>query len=126
MANRPNQNMRNVRSGGRVRQSSNVAADQRMNRINAVGDVEQLISVVGSENEAITAELTKLHEELQKYDANATVEIQRVKNAEEAAKRGDSATVVASLKGVARWVIDFAREVGTELVAKIIEKQMGL
>jgi hypothetical protein len=49
-----------------------------------------------------------------------------LKNAEEAAKRGDTAGVVASLNGVSKWVLGFAGDIGTSLVAKVIEKQMGL
>ena len=123
---RSKQSMENVKAGGKVLQSSNVDTDQAMKDIDAAGDVEQLIAVVGSKTAAISAELTRLHEKLGRYDPNATAELQRVKNAEEAAKLGDGAGVVASLKGVARWVLDFAKEVGTSLVAKIIEKQMGL
>jgi hypothetical protein len=122
---RPKQRMENVKAGGKVLQSSNIDADQAMKDIDAAGDVEQLIAVVGSETAAISAELTKFHAELEKYDPSATAELQRVKNAEEAAQLGDNAGVVASLKGTARWVLDFAQKVGTSLVAKIIEKQMG-
>jgi hypothetical protein len=107
-----------------VLQSSNVETDQTMDIIDAVGNVEQLIAVVGNDTAAISAELTKLHAELQKYDPNATTELQKVKNAEEAAKCGDGAGIVSSLKGVARWVLDFAKEVGTSVVAKIVEKQL--
>lgn len=124
--NRPQQRMERVKSGRDVVQSSNVATDQTMADIEAAGDVQQLIAAIGNDTETISAELRKLHAELVKYDPNATAELQSVKNAEEAARHGDSAGIVLSLKGVARWVVDFAKKLGISVVAKIIEKQIGL
>jgi hypothetical protein len=120
------QTMQDVKSGGKVRQISNVEIQQVMEKIEAVGDIEQLIEVVEAEIPPIAAELTRLHAELAEYDPKAIAELQRVKNAEDAAKRGDSSGVVANLRGIARWVGDFATKIGTSLVAKIIEKQLGL
>jgi len=112
---------------GKVVQKSNVAVDQTMSRIDAAGDVEQLIEVVKEiDPKELVAELAKLHEELKTYDPSATVELERVKNAESAAQRGDSSGIVSSLKGAARWVLDFSQKIGATIIAKIIEKQMGL
>jgi hypothetical protein len=122
----PKQSMRNVKAGRDARQKSDIAIEQTMDAVEAIGDVEQLITVVDTQKAAISSELVKLRTELTKYDPNATTELERLKKAEDAAKRGDSAGVVANLKGIARWVLDFSKEVGTTLVAKIIEKQMGL
>lgn len=118
--------MENVRSGGKVVQKSNVETDQAMSKIDAAGDVQQLIEVVKEIDQGrLEAELTKLHDELKKYDPSATAELERVKNAEAAAKRGDSSGVASSLKGAARWVLEFAQKIGSTVIAKIIEKQMG-
>ena len=59
---------------------------------------------------------------MEKYDPGAKTELDRLAAAEEAARRGNSAKVVASLKGVGRWVGDFAAKVGVQVVATIIEK----
>jgi hypothetical protein len=120
------QKMRGVKSGGKVLQKANVPTEQEMDEIDATGDVEQLIEVAGKiDPKKMEAELTKLHEELKKHDPNATAELQRVGNAEAAAKRGDSSGAASSLTGAGQMVLNLAKELGTSIVAKIIEKQMG-
>lgn len=119
--------MQDVTSGGKVTQKSNSPADQTMSKIDAAGDVQQLIEVIKeTDPQLLKAELSKLYEGLKKYNSNATSELQRVKNAKSAAERGDSSGVASSLKGTARWVLDFAEKIGSSVIAKIIEKQMGL
>jgi hypothetical protein len=113
-------------TGRNISQRSNVETEQKMQQVEASGDVEQLIQIATSHMEAIAIELRELIAKLQAYDPNATAEIDRLKRAEAAAQAGDTHAVVSSLKGAARWVIDFASKVGTSLVAKILEKQMGL
>jgi hypothetical protein len=120
------QSMEDVKAGGSARQQSNVETEQVMRRIEAVGDVEQLIQVATSNLEALATELKDLIPKLQAYDPNAATEIDRLKQAETAAHAGDGAGFVRSLKGAARWVGDFATKVGASLVAKVLEKQMGL
>jgi hypothetical protein len=120
------QTMENIKSaGGKVEQRSNVAVEQLMRNIDASGDVRQLIDIAATNLDVIAAELVKLRAELQRYDPGATAELSRLEKAEAAARAGDSSGVVESLKGAARWVVDFATKVGTSVVAKIIEKQMG-
>jgi hypothetical protein len=118
------QTMESVFSGGHVRQASDAPANQTMKDVAAIGDVEQIINEGGLDT--IAAELQKLQTELAKYDPNATTEIARLKAAESAARQGDKVGVAENLKGAARWVLDFATKVGTTVIAKIIETQLGL
>jgi hypothetical protein len=119
------QSMEDVKAGGSVKQQSNVETEQVMRRIEAVGDVQQLIEVATSNLAALAAELKDLIPQLNAYDPNALAEIGRLKRAEAAANAGDSHGFVGSLKGTARWVGDFATKVGASLVARVLEKQMG-
>lgn len=118
--------MRGVKSGGEVVQYANVDVHQTMDDIDAAGDVEQLIAIVQSDTKGIAVELSKLHAKVQEYDASKTEDIQRLKDAEEAAKRGDGTGIVSNLKKVGAWVVDFAKETGTSVAAKVIEKALGL
>ena len=111
------QSMEGVKSGGRVRQRSNVETEQTMKQIEAVGDVEQLIQVATSNVEALAAELSALIPKLREYDPGATAELERLRLAEDAAKAGKGDGIVSALKGTARWVCDFATKVGASLVA---------
>jgi hypothetical protein len=120
------QSMEDVKAGGSVKQQSNVETEQVMRRIEAVGDVQQLIEFATSNLAALAAELKNLIPQVRAYAPNAVAEIDRLKQAETAANAGDSQGFVSSVKGIARWVGDFAAKVGASLVAKILEKQMGL
>jgi flagellar motility protein MotE (MotC chaperone) len=122
----PSQRMSDVKSGATVRQQSNISVDQVLERIDAVGDVEQLIEVATSNLDAAAKQLAKLRAEIQKYDPKATAELDRLAAAETAAKSGDGAGVIANLKGLGKWVSDFASKIGAAIVARLIEKQMGL
>ena len=120
------QTMENVKSGGAVEQQSSAAADQTMRKIDAAGDVHQIIEITSANMKTIEDELTKLRSALEKYDPNATTELARIKSAEKAAKEGNGAGVVEALRDTAKWVLDFATKIGTSVIAKIIEKQIGL
>lgn len=119
------QKMSGVKSGGKVVQVANAAARQTMEKIDAAGNVEQLIKIVGNETAAIASELEILRSKLITYDPNATAELDRLEKAHRAAERGDSSGIVSSLRGAGRWVVDLAKDAGASIVAEIIEKQMG-
>jgi D-arabinose 1-dehydrogenase-like Zn-dependent alcohol dehydrogenase len=120
------QSMRGVKSGGSIIQKSNADTVQLMNKINAAGNVQQLIELIGSHTETIAAELETLRLRLRQSDPSATADLERLNKAHEAAMRGDSSGIVSSLCGVGKWVISFAREAGTSIIADMIEKQLGL
>jgi hypothetical protein len=77
--------------------------------------------------EILGSELTKLKQEL---ISKATlpehyIAIGEVANAEEATKSKDGNKVVKSLLTAGKWVLDAATDIGTSVVAEIINKQMG-
>jgi hypothetical protein len=45
---------------------------------------------------------------------------------EEAAKEKDGSKVIKALKAAGAWVADFTKEVGTDVVAKMLKTQLGL
>jgi len=106
-------------------QLSKGQAKQLMSNIDAAGDARQMIDIVHANLGAIEAELTKLRSEMQHASPGATAELKRLEKAEVAARKGDSSGAVENLKGAAKWVVDSATKVGTSVVAKLIEKQMG-
>jgi ParB-like chromosome segregation protein Spo0J len=119
------QTMENVK-GKNVTQRSSHTSEQMMRGIEAAGDVQQLIEAADGDLDVIAAELEKLRLEMRKYDPTATVELNRLEKAEAAARAGNSSGVLNHLKGAGRWVVEFGTKVGTSIVAKIIEKQIGL
>jgi hypothetical protein len=52
--------------------------------------------------------------------------IAEISKAEEATKSKDGNKVVKSLLSAGKWVLDAARDIGTNIVAEIIKKQMGI
>jgi hypothetical protein len=120
------QQMINVRSGGTVEQRSDIVVEQTMRAVEAAGDVRQLAKVAGANFDLIASELATLRDEIQRYDPKASIELQRLGHAEQAARSGNGEGIVENLRGVARWVIDFAAKIGVSVVAKILEKQAGL
>ena len=77
--------------------------------------------------EILGSELVKLKQEL---IGKATlpehyIAIGEVVNAEEATKSMDGNKFVKSLLTAGKWVLDAATEIGTNVVAEIINKQMG-
>jgi hypothetical protein len=117
--------MQNVK-GRNVTQQSSDGTEQIMRLVEAAGDVQQLIEVTGRNTSVITLELEKLRLEIQKYHPAAIEELTRLKDAEKAAHAGDSSKVLEHLKGTGRLVGDFAAKLGTSIVTKLIEKQIGL
>ncbi|OSZ79431.1 hypothetical protein CAP35_14610 [Chitinophagaceae bacterium IBVUCB1] len=77
--------------------------------------------------ELLSSELAKLKQEL---IGKATlpehyIAIGEVANAEEATKNKDGNKVVKSLLTAGKWVLDAATNIGTNVVAEIINKQIG-
>jgi hypothetical protein len=120
------QYMKDIKAGGDVKQKSDIPAEQFMEQIEAVGNVVQLLEVVTRNLDTVRSELKELLSKLEAYDPNAAAELDRLRNAVVAAEAGQSQQMLAALKGTARWVADFATKVGTSVVAKILEKQIGL
>lgn len=52
--------------------------------------------------------------------------LSHVKAAEEAAQKNDTGGVLSKLKGAGSWVLEVAKSVGAEVIAKVIEGQIGL
>jgi hypothetical protein len=120
------QSMTGVRFGGKVEQRAGVSAIQTMDDIDASGDVQQIIDASGGNLDAIAAQLAILIPKIKDYAPNATREVESLQKAEAAARSGQTAEMLAALRGAGKWVIRLARDVGAELVAKLIEKQIGL
>jgi hypothetical protein len=123
---RGEQYMENIRSGGKVQQRTSLPATQVMRDIDAAGDVQQIIEVLSTNLDVIAAQLADLIPKIVDYDPNATGEVERLTRAEAAAQSGNASEMLAALKGIGRWVIDFSSKVGAGVVAKLIEKQMGI
>jgi hypothetical protein len=90
-----------------------------------IGDRE-LPSIDPRAEQSVEVHSTWHRSALEKYDPNATTELGRVKRTEKAAKENNGAGLVEALKDTAKWVLDFATKIGTSVIAKIIEKQIGL
>lgn len=59
-------------------------------------------------------------------DPEKEEDISTIVLAKNAAQRGDKEKALERLSSVGKWVIDATTQVGTSLVAAIIQKQMGL
>jgi len=68
----------------------------------------------------LTAELTKRARTPEQLEA-----ARQIADAEAAAKTGDSSTVRKKLKAAGAWALGVAKEVGTDVVAKVISQQLG-
>jgi hypothetical protein len=53
------------------------------------------------------------------------IAISEVVKAESASQNKDGKTVVNHLKNAGRWVFEAARDIGVDLVAELIKRQMG-
>jgi hypothetical protein len=120
------QRMTNIKSGGTVEQRANVPVEQVMDQIDAAKDVRQLIDVASANLDLIAGQVSTLRTKLEEYDPKASVELGKLAAAETAARSGDSGNLLANLKGLARWVADFASKIGVSVVSKLIEHQIGL
>ena len=63
---------------------------------------------------------------MQKGHHIAAAELDQLEEAESAARAGETSRVLDYLKGAGSGVIEFASKVGTSVVAKLVEKQVGL
>lgn len=119
------QSMHKVKSGGSITQQSGVPAMQAMDDIDAAGDVGQVIMEAGIDPERLAADLLRLRDAVAAFDPRATVELTRLDAAGDAAQQGDGAGALTRIQGLGRWVGKLAADIGAEVLAKIIEKQMG-
>ena len=120
------QTMEGVKAGGSAEQRANNAADQSMKQVEAAGDVRQLIEIASSEMDVVRRELPKLRAAVNDYDSTAQKVLYQLDQAQAAAKENKPDQVVASLKGLGRWVADLATKVGTVVLAKLIEGQVSI
>lgn len=122
----PKQDMQAIKAGGSVIQKSNVATEQHMAEVEAEHDVSQIIELTSADIEALSTEIPKLREEIASYDPSARHEIAALSAAEVAIDAGDTNRALSHLKSLGRWVLDFATKVGASVIAKVIERQIGL
>lgn len=77
---------------------------------------------------ALADELTRLRAEIRltAKTVDEDVALSDLGRAEVAAREGDGPRVMAHLAQAGRWVLAVAKEVGTELAAKAIERSLGM
>jgi len=77
---------------------------------------------------ALAQELTQLRGKMRgaATEPEHDIAIGHIAAAEAAAKKGDSPGVVQHLKDAGKWMFDFARDAGVNLVAEVMKKSMGL
>ena len=81
-----------------------------------------------SDNHQLIAELKKLRQEMRKRDDHADydIEIGRVAEAENAAKLNDKKGVLEALKKVGKFTLTVSKEIGTELITKLLVESVRL
>ena len=76
----------------------------------------------------LAQELERLRSEASKRatSADQVAAATELAAAEDCAKNGDRSGVLQALKGAGNWVLGIAKDIGTEVAAKVIEHQIGL
>jgi hypothetical protein len=120
------QQMEGIKSGGSVEQRSDAAIQQTMKSIEAAANVKQIVEIAGADFDVIARELATLRDEIHKYDPKASIEVKQLGYAEQAARSGNAEGIVENLRGMGRWVVDFASKIGVSVVTKVLEKAIGL
>jgi hypothetical protein len=112
-------NQYNVNQAGAVGSNSS-ATDTTFNQLNN--------SLPGNTNyEQLAIELSELKQLLLSKASNADQykAIGEVAQAEEAAKEKNGNKVVKSLQSAGKWVLDSAKDIGTDVLAEVIKQQIG-
>ena len=114
-----------------------IIKEQRMSQYNVVGPVgalgdnaraENFIQVAGSDMERLTTELAALKQAAigRAQSAEQQQAVIAISEAEEAAKAGNPAGMLQKLKAAGKWAADVASSIGKDVLAKIIEHQVGM
>ncbi len=105
--------------------------------VGAVGDGARAENVTQNDNRAtfvmpplgdLAKELARLRTEALKRATSPeqSASVGDLAAAEVAAKNGDQKTVLERLKSAGSWALSVARDIGTQVVVKVIENQIGL
>jgi hypothetical protein len=91
-------------------------------------NVQLLYGLDSAKLEKLSAELGTLRAELLRRDPcpERAGSVAAIEQAEEAAKKGNSRTVLECLPKAGKWTLDVAKDIGVELVASLLEKQIKL
>lgn len=77
----------------------------------------------------LAKQLSELRQEIAKREDQSpqtAIALGKVAEAEVAATEKNSPKVIESLKAAGKWTLDFAKEVGKDLVVDIIKQSMGM
>jgi glycine betaine/choline ABC-type transport system substrate-binding protein len=78
-------------------------------------------STLSHELGTLKTELTKRAQTPEQLNAARCIE-----EAEQASKNGDEQTALQKIKAAGTWALEVATEIGTDIAAKMISKQLGL
>lgn len=122
---------------GQIIVQQTVIKEQRMSQYNvfgsagAVGDnarAENFIQSAASDLSGLAQELSLLKQTAnERAQSNEQREaVQAISEAEEAAKAGNSTSMLKKLKAAGTWAAEIATSIGKDVLAKIIESQLGM
>jgi hypothetical protein len=77
---------------------------------------------------ALAKELSELRQAITKQDSSpqTAIALGKVAEAELAAAEKDTSRVIEHLKSAGKWTLDFARDIGKDVVAEAIRQAMGM